>query len=353
MLVIRIFFYGLILIFIASCIEKIEFETQPGNELLVVDGQITQSVGPHTLRLSHSTPLNEGPPVPVSNAQVTIFDELGNQESYFETEEGLYFLSGHTVRGREGGTYYIEIRLGENTVYRSLPETLPPPVEADSVYYQLEEETRLNDLGNPVDVRVLKIFIDTPTKKAGKDCLFRWRMLDTYSVTDFSCGAFDPATTCYITEEPNPQNNPLFNSKDISSDRLDGFLVTTNPFAPSYAYYQRHYYNVYQYSITQGAYEYWEKINTIANQEGTIFDPPPAPVRGNIFNVNNENEMVLGYFEATAVDTVRNYSFRQDFPGITIPAFCTFGGRPRNTDACCTCLVLDNSTLEEPAYWGE
>ena len=348
-----LFFYVLILIFIAGCIEKIEFETKPGQQLLVVDGQITQSVGPQTLRLSRSAPLGQGAPTPVTNAQVTIFDELGHQENYFETEAGLYLLSGHTVQGREGGTYYIEIRLDENTVYRSQPETMPPLVEADSVYFRLDKETELNDLGNAVEIRTMKIFVDTPVKKAGKDCLFRWRMLDTYSVTDLSCGPLDPPTTCYITEEGNPQNIPLFNSLNISSDRLEGFLVASNPFVQRYTYFGRHYYNVIQYSITREAYDYWGKINTIANQEGTIFDPPPAAVSGNIFNVNNKTELVLGYFEATAVDTVRNYSFRHDFPDISIPAFCTFGSMPRNTAACCTCQVLENSTLEEPDYWDK
>jgi hypothetical protein len=336
-----------------GCIEKFEFKTTEGDHLLVVNGSITQGGGPYELRLSYTTKFGTGPTDPVREAQIIIFDDAGQQENYFETEPGLYLSLGNTVRGQEGSTYFIEIRTDENRVYRSRPETLPPLVQADSIYYELVTETSLNEIGNPVENKYIKVFVDTPVNKEGKDAWFRWRMIDTYTVTDLSCGSLDPATTCYITEEPNPQNIPVFSSEVSATDHLEKFQLSSNLFEPRYAYASQHYYNAFQYSISKAAHEYWEKISKIANQEGTIFDPPPATVRGNLFNVNDKNEIVLGYFEATAVDTIRTFSFKRDFPDVSIPAFCTFGDMPRNSGACCSCLLLDNSTLEMPSYWGE
>ncbi|GAB3534516.1 hypothetical protein GCM10027443_21780 [Pontibacter brevis] len=34
---------------------------------------------------------------------------------------------------------------------------------------------------------------------------------------------------------------------------------------------------------------------------GTVFDPPPAQVKGNMFNVEDEEEQVIGFFDASAV----------------------------------------------------
>ena len=346
-------FFVLIALANTGCIEKFEFNTTEGDNLLVVNGSITQGPGPYELRLSRTTKFGTGPTAPVSGAQITIFDDTGRQESYFETEPGLYLSLGNTVCGQGGSTYFIEIRTDENTIYRSYSETLPPLMQADRIYYELVKETSMNEIGNPIENRYIKIFVDTPVKKEGKDGWFRWRMIDTYTVTDLTCGPLDAPTTCYITEEPDPQNIPVFSSEAITTDRLEKFQLASNLFEPRYAYASQHYYNVYQYSITKAAYEYWEKISKIANQEGTIFDPPPATIRGNLFNVNDESEIVLGYFEATAVDTVRTFSFKQDFPDITIPAFCTYGDVARGEQACCNCLLLDNSTLERPDYWDE
>lgn len=348
----RVFFL-LIAMANAGCIEKFEFKTTEGDHLLVVTGSITQGAVPYELRLSRTTKFGAGPIAPVSGAEVTIFDDTGQQENYIETDPGLYHCLGNTVRGQEGSTYFIEIRTDENNVYRSRPETLPSLVQADSIYYELVTETRLNDIGNPVEDEYIKVFVDTPVKKEGKDAWFRWRMIDAYTVNDLSCGALDPSTTCYITEEADPQNIPVFSSEVIATDRLEKFQVASNLFEPRYAYASQHFYNVYQYSITKAAYDYWEKISKIANQEGTIFDPPPATVRGNIFNINDENEIVLGYFEATAVDTIRTFSFKQDFPDVTIPSFCTYGDVGRGEQACCNCLLLKNSTTERPDYWDE
>jgi hypothetical protein len=165
-------------------------------------------------------------------------------------------------------------------------------------------------------------------------------------------GGMNPKT-CYIIEKVNPQNILLFSSENTASDQLNKHLIATNLIAPTYAYATRHYYNVYQYSITQAAYEYWQKVDKVANQVGSVFDAPPASIQGNVFNANDPSEEVLGYFQVTALDTVRAVSFRQDFPEVNIYPFCRLPYEPSSREACGNCLSLKNSTLERPLYWGE
>ena len=109
---------------LSGCIEQIDFDSDRRGGFLVVDGRIHEGPGPYSLELYRTT--GEGSPTqPVTGAVISIFDEQGNREYYFEAEDGVYLTPGDMVQGRKGGTYYIEIELGGGFVYRSEPGTIP------------------------------------------------------------------------------------------------------------------------------------------------------------------------------------------------------------------------------------
>ena len=53
--------------------------------------------------------------------------------------------------------------------------------------------------------------------------------------------------------------------------------------------------------ISAKAYQYWENIDKISYQGGDLFSPIPSEMRGNLYNVNNPEELVLGYISASEV----------------------------------------------------
>ena len=100
--------------------------------------------------------------------------------------------------------------------------------------------------------------------------------------------------------------------------------------------------------MTQNAYNYWFEIDEIANNVGGLFDTPPATIRGNIYNINDESELVLGYFEASASSIIRVKTFRQDIPyDIQNPCETSWNV----PEQCLNCLIIPGSTLERPDYW--
>lgn len=62
------------------------------------------------------------------------------------------------------------------------------------------------------------------------------------------------------------------------------------------------------YGISQGYYNYMDKIISIAGNSGggSPFQTPPSTVRGNIVNQNNIDNYALGYFSLSEVD-FKNY----------------------------------------------
>lgn len=346
-----IFFAILVMLFANSCIETIDFDTDRTGNQLVVDGIITDDEGPYTLTLSQ-TSFQGSATIPLKGAAVTIFDQDGNQENYIETEEGIYTLFGNKVKGKRGGTYYIQITLGNGTTYRSEPETIPIVIAKDSMYLEITTKEEFSDSGVLVEKDVINTFVNTTIPETEKPLFLRWKLEEVYSFREFDNPnpLAPPPGFCFVTRFSTPQDIFLFSGEKSDATQISDQLLTTSVI--DFTYHRRHYFNAILYSTTKEAYEYWTQVDQVVNSTGTIFDVPPATPRSNLLNVNDESEAVLGYFEASIADTTRIFTLRSDV-GKFIPDPCsnrqdTFG-RP----FCFNCLELPFSTKEMPGYWLE
>jgi hypothetical protein len=75
---------GFYFILISGCISGYEFTPGETEEVLVVNGRITQRPGPYDVSLSLSTTYGSADRRPVGGAEITLFDDQGNSEMYFE-----------------------------------------------------------------------------------------------------------------------------------------------------------------------------------------------------------------------------------------------------------------------------
>ncbi|MEI9921760.1 MAG: DUF4249 family protein [Bacteroidota bacterium] len=118
----------------------------------------------------------------------------------------------------------------------------------------------------------------------------------------------------------------------------------------------RHYFTIYQASITLEAYNYWKNVNLLINRSGSIFDAPPAPIKGNAYSKDDDKEKVLGYFEAGNTVLSRFYMLRSDIAS-QIQPYCLdprFGVYyPNYPRECYQCTLLDNSSHQMPAWWPQ
>jgi hypothetical protein len=79
---------------------------------------------------------------------------------------------------------------------------------------------------------------------------------------------------------------------------------------------------VNQYSLTEDEYSYWEKLQNVSEEIGSLYDIIPASVSGNIHCLEDPDEKVLGYFSVSARSSRR--IFIND----------SFGGQPYYYDGC-------------------
>jgi hypothetical protein len=78
---------------------------------------------------------------------------------------------------------------------------------------------------------------------------------------------------------------------------------------------------VKQYSLSEKEYNFWKGLKQVGEPEGGIFGSQPYPVAGNIHNVNNLNEMVLGYFEVSAVTQKRTFITSEELEPLDLPGY--------------------------------
>jgi hypothetical protein len=63
--------------------------------------------------------------------------------------------------------------------------------------------------------------------------------------------------------------------------------------------------NVKQYVLTQTAYNFWQNLASTTQQLGSLFDPQPSQVKGNVHSLTNPAETVVGYVSASTVQSKR------------------------------------------------
>ena len=69
-----------------------------------------------------------------------------------------------------------------------------------------------------------------------------------------------------------------------------------------------------QYVLTKDAYEFWENLKKSTETLGSIFDPQPSQINGNIRNVANAAEPVIGYVSAGTYHEKRIFILKNNLP---------------------------------------
>ena len=305
----KIYFSLIILLFIlSSCLEEVQIPTRLESAKLVVEGRITNEKPPYTVRLSYSgnqiyaTDINLN--LAVTGARVVIVDDMGDstvlRPSF--TEKGIYRTSDPNYIGKIGRSYSLKIDLKDGESYQSKPEKLTycPPI--DSLYGIYED---IINTSYPDGYRVYLDFKDPADTKN----FYRWSAYGYSRVSkigaggllDDECSATNPFTgrggfnVCWV---PRYQT-----SIDLLSDvYFNGNIFRKKPvfYSPVYGTGQ-HLIEIIQYSISRDTYQFWKLYDEQSSRTGTIFDPLPAPIQGNIINKNEANEYALGYFEVTGI----------------------------------------------------
>lgn len=119
-------------------------------------------------------------------------------------------------------------------------------------------------------------------------------------------GFEDGNNTYYCWNKDTSLGLNMISTADLSGDRyVDYPLVSMDKSSQKISYLYR--LDVTLYSISEENYKYYRNIRDNSGNGGDLFAPIPSELRGNIRNLDDESELVLGYFGISSVATGRIY----------------------------------------------
>lgn len=159
-------------IFLISCKKEIQLPLDPNQSILVIDGSITDEVGPYYIRLNKSIGISENSNYPtITNAIVIVKDNTGIIDTLKHEKMGVY--KTNKIKGVYGNTYTLEIFVEEKK-YTAV-STMPQKVRLDSL--------RINPFAfnNEIRYSVIPVYIDPMT--LGNSYRFIQKINDTLDQT--------------------------------------------------------------------------------------------------------------------------------------------------------------------------
>ena len=373
-----------LLVLVFSCVEEYWPELDPKYEdVLVVDGMITNELPPYYIKLSLATSVENPEFTPLQGCFVKILDDDGNSETLSEISSGTYSTSPTGLQGVVGRKYKIQITSPAGKNYQSGFEELKNPVEIDSVYAGFE--TRDNPDGQH-QTEGYQFYLNT-VKAESDSSFFMWRINRTYEYeSDFKIRYIyegdlrwlvnaDSLQTCWRTDDIRQifTYNTLGLSLPVVKNYPLNFVSTENrEISVRYSLL------VKQLTISEKAYTFYNSVKEQNSDLDNLYSRQPYQVRGNIFNDLAPDETILGYFLVAGISSKRIFVDRPmppvhfyyevceltelDFNNVADiyhsspeewPIFLTTGnagGMALPSQDCMDCR-LAGGTIEKPDFW--
>ena len=368
----RTYYQGILLaLAILSCSEPLDVETattEPSR--LYVEGYVTTAPGPHYFTLSRTAlyqPVRFAQVQPELRATVAIRDSQGDYVPLVELGGGAYQTPPEFC-AEVGTAYSMLISTQDGGEYQSFPQLVTPVPPIDEVFLRFDFQPTLDEDEFESGMEVFSSFQDNPETQdyymwVTSDGVYPWTARPELW-EQFASEAFPPpcppeifSQTCWRYErsynEPGPSNpdgclltetfnrnfylGNDFNLAESSSTQLSAYISDDGlRFQIKYRFILN------QLSISPEAYNFYQRLSRQLEISGSIFDAPPAEIRGNFFSTIDTDEVIIGFFGAYDVSKYE----------VFIPAELL---EMKQVDVLYIndCVTLDSSTTAIPEWWPQ
>ena len=361
-------------------------DTDSGTGSIVINGSVEMKEGYQYIYVSTTTPLGLNMYDPLSGCIVSVEDNVGNVYIYDELSSGIYqrWYAGDDLVYKRNYTLRVETPYGDK--YTSTPETLDYVAELDTVTaergFEITSLPRLYNEG--LQFRAKVNFKSAASSYVLFDLTETWEFEMPHNIEYLfdSAGVYqappmyNKLKLCWKTEKDN--NIYIASSNSLSSNIVDDIPLQFITIESS-RLQKRYSVLVQMKSISKAAYIYFDELKKRVQESGSLYETQPSQLLGNMRNVIDEKEKVLGFFYASAVTEKRffmnnDYGFRtHEFDGcqLVVPndlddlneslypyylSTITYGedeGEIGMAQKLCFDCVLAGGTTTKPDFWNE
>lgn len=363
------FFFKITFLFFVSfgglwgCLEQIDVEVPASErERLTIQGKlVVGNPSIVTVRISKLFDFTANSKSPINARSVSLFDQEGKALELEDRGLGDYALTipvDHpTFSVSLGENYYIRLETFDGRTFESAMEKAVAVPKPDQLTFRLIDLPVIDALGEIRQKEHIQFAVSTPLKTSENESkpYLRWQTEWTFKVLDSPYQSFIEQKTCYITQQLDITSFHTLNTRSLADDYLQDRIVYENFINRQFA--EGLYFTTIQESLSETAYDYFNQISQNIDRDGSLFETPPGAVVTNIRNIDDEEDVIYGFFYATQQDTIRTYVAPESVG--SPPFYCpppngllTQSGNCAEP-ICCDCLSVAASTTEIPKYWEE
>ncbi|GAB3643117.1 hypothetical protein GCM10027423_37540 [Spirosoma arcticum] len=328
-----------------ACVDPLDVTLRERVNVIVVDGTITNLDEPQVVRLnrSKSDPLTgRFGTLPLTEAIVVILVDSSQVVPMTETEPGRY-QAPVGFAGQVGHSYQLQFSLRDGSRYASAPEVMPAVSPITNVSTRFDPTSLPAQLYNgsynpyrgandffvdwqdPADQHNYYrwdwklwekqdwchtctqgfYFVNSPiNNKPYEACFPDDQGKNGYFVNEYAC-----RTACWEIIRNFDLN--LFDDQLSNGGLIQRRRVAQIPYYSANGCLVE----IRQTSLTQPAYLYYKLAQDQTQRSGGLADSPPTALVGNVRNLANSRENVVGYFAASAIAPVRYWLDRKQNTG--------------------------------------
>jgi tetrahydromethanopterin S-methyltransferase subunit B len=355
-----------------SCVEPFsppEVNSDEGS--LVVDGFLNVGSDTSRIELRRTQNVNQNSsPIVETGAQLTVEQEGGGTSNFIEEGKGLYVLPPKQFSMTS--KYRLRIKTLDGQEYLSDYVAVSVTPAIDSVTYKYD--ARAN---------AMTFYINTHDDQS-RTQFYRWKFDETWEYRSSYYSDLEVIDGEVVIRKENI-NRCWGNKKSasillgstvkLSSDVIKDLPLNIVPVITN-KLYRKYSIIIKQYGLSRQAFEYWTSLSKTTQGTGSLFDPLPSQVTGNILNTGDNKQLVFGYFSASTEESKRITitpnlgAYIRCVDPDTLPIHCYPGeecatitsGMLLNywglrsdsvlvAPASCADCRLEGGTTQMPAYW--
>jgi hypothetical protein len=313
----------LALLLLTACIKSYDPQIESNSTAkYVISGRVTDVEGWQEVNVSLSSPIDDPNYIPVLGCQVTILDDRGNSFALDDYGFGSYKVWLAKDYLVPGTSYKVLVWTPEGDMIESTYDILIQGPPLDSVYYVLEDVPTSDP---EIYLRGMQFYVDLRAE-GYESRNYKWEVIETWEYHaahpfeyyyDGGFHAIDPPDSsnivCWSTSLV--KNVFTISTKDLTQNAYPGYALQfvdghTSRLGILYSIL------VKQLALTDEAYNYWEQLRIISNNQGGLYEQQPLAVKGNLANMTHPEKQVLGYFFAASESSRR--LFYQNVEGLEL-----------------------------------
>jgi hypothetical protein len=309
----RIVFYitsATILTAFDSCKKPLDIKTTDSNaNVLVVEGLINIGADSTKIKLSRTVIIGNKTTInPENKAIVTIENAQVTVATLPEIAKGTYAVPGLNLDKTK--QYRVRVKTSNGKVYLSelVDAKVTPPI--DSVGYKINADGIQVYANTHDDTNNSRYYLYNYDEA--------WKFNTKYVSGYISNGSSivprsiaQSVGTCYTGGSSNIIL--VTSTAALSQDVSHQFILSTIQ-ASSERISIKYSIQVTQTVLTKQAYTFWENLRKNTEQLGSIFDAQPSLLTGNVYNIADANEPVIGYISAGTTQKKRIFIDRKELP---------------------------------------